>query len=145
MPTYSEQKILPYTPEQLFALVADVEAYPQFLPWCTGCRITRRDSETVFYADLVIGYKLIHERFSSKVTLAPSEAITVTYLQGPMKHLTNHWRFSPHADGCAIDFHVNFELRNPLFGRLVNMFFHEAVQRMVSAFEVRARQLYGIK
>lgn len=145
MPSYSEQKFLPYTSAQLFALVADVEKYPQFLPWCAACRITKRESESVFLADLVIGYKMFRERFASRVTLTTPDAIHVTYLQGPLKHLSNHWRFIPQDGGCLIDFHVDFELKNPLLQRLVGMFFHEVIQRMVGAFEARAKQLYAMQ
>jgi coenzyme Q-binding protein COQ10 len=145
MPQYAEQKFLPYTQDQLFAMVADVEAYPQFLPWCAACRITRRESDTAFLADLVIGYKLIRERFASRVTLTPSDSIHVTYLQGPLKHLSNHWRFVPQDGGCLIDFHVDFELRNPLLRHVMSMFFHEAIQRMVGAFEARAKHLYAMQ
>ncbi len=145
MPAYSEQKFLPYTQAQLFDLVADVEKYPQFLPWCAACRITRRESADVFLADLVIGYKLIRERFASRVTLTAPDAIHVTYLQGPLKHLSNHWRFIPQDGGCLIDFHVDFELKNPLFRSVMELFFHEAIQRMVGAFEARAKHLYSMQ
>ncbi len=145
MPQYEEQKFLPYTQQQLFALVAHVEDYPKFLPWCTACRITRRESDSVFFADLVIGYKMLRERFSSRVTLTAPDAIHVTYLDGPLKHLSNHWRFIQQEGGCLIDFHVDFELKNPFFQHVMEMFFHEAIQRMVSAFEARARQLYGMQ
>lgn len=134
---------MPYTPEQLFALVEDVEAYPQFLPWCRGCRITQREGN-VFHADLLIGYKMLRERFSSRVTALKPDHIHVEYLSGPMKHLSNHWRFLPQDDGtCVVDFYVEFEFQNPFLQRLIEMFFNEAVKRMVSAFEARAQALYG--
>lgn len=143
MPTHAEQRHLPYTPEQLFDLVADVEQYPRFLPWCRGCRITRREGN-MFYADLVIGYKMIRESFGSRVTALRPDHIHVEYLSGPMKHLSNHWRFLREDDGtCTIDFYVEFEFRNPLLQNLINVFFNEAVKRMVSAFEERAQALYG--
>ena len=88
MPTHAEKKHLPYTPQQLFDLVADVEAYPRFLPWCRGCRITRRDGD-VFYADLIIGYKMLRESFASRVTALEPDHIHVEYLSGPMKYLSN--------------------------------------------------------
>ncbi len=145
MPTHAEKRKLPYTPEQLFELVAAVERYPEFLPWCIASRITRRDGD-VFYADLVIGFKMIRERFTSRVTTHRPDHIHVEYLSGPMKYLSNHWRFLPEADGgCTIDFFVEFEFRNPVIQKLMEVFFNEAVRRMVAAFEARAIALYGAK
>jgi coenzyme Q-binding protein COQ10 len=139
---HGERKYLPYTPEQLFDLVADVEKYPQFLPWCLSCKITRREGN-VFYADLVIGYKMFREKFTSKVSLERPDRIHVEYLSGPMKYLSNRWCFEREKDGgCTIDFHVVFEFRSAIMQGLMGAFFHEIVRRMVSAFEMRAAQLY---
>ncbi len=143
MPTHAEKRHLPYTPEQLFDLVAGVEKYPEFLPWCISSKITKREGN-VIYADLVIGYKMIREKFGSKVTLARPDAIHVEYLSGPMKYLSNHWRFIRESDGtCSIDFHVDFEFKNAIFRSLMGIFFNEIVRRMVAAFETRAQALYG--
>ena len=143
MPTHAEKRHLPYSAKQLYDLVENVEAYPKFLPWCRGCRITHREGN-VFYADLIIGYKLLRESFSSRVTALEPYHIHVEYLSGPMKHLSNHWRFLPEEDGtCTIDFYVEFEFQNPILQNLINVFFNEAVKRMVAAFETRAKQLYG--
>lgn len=143
MPTHAEVKTLPYTPQQMFDLVADIERYPEFLPWCRAARIWKREGNVV-HADLVIGYKLFQERFTSKVTLKAHNQIHVEYVKGPMKHLSNHWRFLPsNPDSCCIDFFVDFEFKNPMFQKLMGVFFNEVVKRMVSAFEARARQLYG--
>ncbi|MCB9964382.1 MAG: type II toxin-antitoxin system RatA family toxin [Rhodospirillales bacterium] len=143
MPSHFEQKVLPYSCEQMFDLVADVGKYKEFTPWCIGSRIHKWEGEDTFYADLVIGYKLFRERFSSKVHLEPHERIHIEYLDGPLKHLRNEWRFIPECNGhCRIDFSVDFEFRNLLFQRLVNVFFTEVVRRMVSAFEKRAGDLY---
>lgn len=143
MPTHAEKRDLPYSAEQLFDLVAGVERYPEFLPWCLASRITKRDGD-VFYADLIIGYKMVREKFTSKVTTTRPGHIHVEYLSGPMKHLSNHWRFNERADGsCEIDFYVDFEFKNPVFQKLMGLFFNEAVKRMVSAFEERADALYG--
>jgi coenzyme Q-binding protein COQ10 len=142
MPTHAEQRRLPYTPEQLFALVADVERYPEFLPWCVASRIRRREGD-VFFADLVIGFKMVRERFTSKVTLNRPGRIDVTYTEGPFSHLNNHWVFNPLPDGgTEIDFYVDFEFRSKLLQTLIGALFNEAVKLMVSAFEKRARQLY---
>lgn len=139
-----EQKTLPYTPEQMFDLVADVDRYKEFAPWCVGSRINRREGAHVFYADLVIGYKLIRERFSSKVHLDRPNEIYIEYLRGPMKHLKNRWKFIREADGaCTIDFSVEFEFDNGMLQGLAHLFFNEVVKRMVGAFERRAEYLYG--
>lgn len=143
MPTHAEKRKLPYTPEQLFELVADVEKYPEFLPWCLSCDIKKREGN-VFYADLIIGYKFVREKFGSKVTLENPNSIHVEYLSGPMKYLSNHWKFIPEKDGgCTIDFYVDFEFKNFFFQKLMGLFFNEVVCRMVSAFESRAQKLYG--
>ena len=130
----------------MFDLVAAVDQYKEFAPWCVGSRINRWEGDDTFYADLVIGYKMFRERFSSKVFLERSDRIHIQYLEGPLKHLTNEWRFIPECNGhCRIDFSVEFEFQNFVFQSLVNLFFNEVVKRMVSAFEQRANELYGSK
>ncbi|MDX1401664.1 MAG: type II toxin-antitoxin system RatA family toxin [Kiloniellales bacterium] len=143
MPTHAERRVLPYSSAQLYNLVADVARYPEFLPWCIAARIKqKRDSHII--ADLVIGFKMIRERFTSHVYLNEQEMkIDVSYVDGPFKHLRNHWIFEPHPDGCEIDFYVDFEFRNRLLQKLMEALFHEAVRRMVAAFESRANDLYG--
>jgi len=145
MPTHAEQRVVPFTPEQLFDLIADIQRYPEFLPWCVGARIRKRDGNRIV-ADLVIGYKLIRERFTSTVTLSPEQnRIDVEYTDGPFKYLNNHWVFEPHPDGCLIDFYVDFEFRSKMLQKIIEVFFNEAVRRMVGAFEDRAHDLYGPK
>lgn len=142
MTTHAEKRNLPYKPDQLFDLVSDVELYPQFLPWCIASRITKREGN-VFYADLVIGYKMVREKFGSRVTALRPDHIHVEYLSGPMKYLSNHWRFIEEEDGSTtIDFYVDFEFKNRFFQSLIGTFFNEAVKRMVRAFEERAKDLY---
>jgi coenzyme Q-binding protein COQ10 len=142
MPTHAEQRVLPYTPEQLFALVADIERYPEFLPWCTGARIRERQPRFVV-ADLIIGFKMFRERFTSHVTLDPPGKIDVTYAEGPFRYLNNHWMFETAPEGCRIDFFVDFEFKSRLMQKVIEVLFGEAVRRMVGAFEKRARELYG--
>ena len=142
MPTHAEQKFLPYSPEKLFDLVAGIESYPEFLPWCVGARILRRE-ENVIYADLMIGFKMIRETFTSKVTLNRPGRIDVEYQKGPFKHLKNHWEFNPNPDGCSIEFYIDFEFKSRLLRTLIEPLFHEAVRRMVAAFEGRAKTIYG--
>lgn len=134
---------MPYTPDQMYALIADVDKYPQFLPWCVGARIKKREGP-VFWADLMIGYKLIRERFTSRVELHDTERrIDVSYTDGPFRYLNNHWIFIEQDGGCLIDFYVDFEFKNRMLQRVMGLFFNEAVRRMVHAFEERADALYG--
>lgn len=143
MPTHAEERIVPFQPRQMYDLVADVDSYPEFLPWCTGSRIRER-KETLIVADLIIGYKMIRERFTSRVTLKPEDLrIDVRYIEGPFKYLQNHWIFKEHPEGCLIDFYVDFEFRSRFLQRMIQPFFNEAVKRMVRAFESRAEELYG--
>jgi coenzyme Q-binding protein COQ10 len=143
MPTHAEKRHLPFTPQQMFDLVADIERYPEFLPWCVGTRIRSRDGDKIL-ADMIIGYKMFRERFTSHVTLTGPERIDVTYSEGPFKYLTNHWIFEPRADGtCLIDFYVDFEFRSRVLQRLIGTVFDRAVRIMVRAFEERATKIYG--
>jgi coenzyme Q-binding protein COQ10 len=144
MPTHAEQRVLPYTQEQLFDLVADIERYPEFLPWCLGARIRERQPHLVV-ADLIIGFKMFRERFTSRVELDPPRRINVTYAEGPFRYLNNHWIFEKVPEGCRIDFFVDFEFKSRLMQKVIEVLFGEAVRRMVSAFEERARDLYGVR
>ncbi len=142
MPTHAEQRVLPYTPEQLFALVADIERYPEFLPWCIGARIKERQPNLVV-ADLIIGFKVFRERFTSRVVLDSPGKIDVTYAEGPFRYLDNHWTFERAPEGCRIGFFVDFEFKSRLMQKVIEVLFSEAVRRMVGAFEKRACDLYG--
>ena len=143
MTTYAERREVPWAPEQMYALVADVERYPEFLPWCLAAKIRRREGPVIL-ADLVIGFRMVRERFTSRVALHPGHRIDVTYAEGPFRYLENHWIFEPTpGGGCIIDFHVDFEFKNRMLQKIITVLFNEAVRRMVAAFESRARQLYG--
>lgn len=143
MPTYTEKKTLPYTSDQMFDLVIDIEEYPNFLPWCIDCKIIKKRDEWIF-ANLVIGYKLFHEWFHCKIRVEEDKTIHVEYVNGPLKYLKNTWKFISHLDGSStVDFHVDFEFKNPMFERVVGVFFHEIAKRMVGAFVKRAEELYG--
>ena len=143
MTTHAERRFLPYSPQQLFDLVADVERYPDFLPWCVAARIRRREGNELF-ADLMIGFKMVREKFTSHVLLTPGRRIDVSYSEGPFKYLNNHWIFEPSGNGTDVDFYVDFEFRNKMLQTLIGALFGEAVNMMVAAFEKRARQLYGV-
>lgn len=143
MPSHQEKRILPYSAEQLFDLVMDIEKYPEFLPWCIGARINSRGKNEVS-ADVIVGYKMFRERFASRVHYIRPNAIEVEYLKGPMRHLQNKWVFTNMRAGqCEVDFYVDFSLESKLFEKLVDQFFHKALVKMINAFETRAIQLYG--
>ncbi len=143
MPAHSEKRILPYTQEQLFDLVAGVDRYPEFLPWCKQARILNQDAKSMT-ADLVIGYKIFQERFRSEVTLDRPKRIEVKYLSGPLSRLTNQWGFKPKGKGsCELSFDVDFDFRSSLLGAAMEIFFDKAILKMVGAFEARAAELYG--
>ena len=144
---HSERRVVTYPPRQLFELVADVGRYPEFLPWCHAARIRRRESPTVEIAELAIGFGPFHEKFVSRVVLAPDDPggprIDTTGIEGPFRLLKSRWVFQPHAEGTLIDFELEFDFRSMLLQKTVQLLFGEAVKRMVSAFEARAAQLYG--
>ncbi len=138
MPSHAERRFLPYKRDDIYELIANVAAYPEFLPWCLAARVRPIDA-TSFEADLVIGFKMIRETFTSRVDLAPPDRLDVTYTKGPMRHLDNRWLLEEADGGCIIDFDVSFEFRSVILQRLIGALFGEAVRRMVSAFEARAR------
>jgi len=143
MPTHAETKLVPYRPEQLFDLVADVGKYPQFLPWCVGARVrTRTDTESV--ADLTIGFGPFRESFTSRVELDRPHRVRVRYENGPFRYLKNQWTFSADPKGCRVDFFVDFEFRSRLLQAAIGVVFNEAVRLMVNAFLKRAREVYGV-
>ncbi|HRO12949.1 MAG TPA: type II toxin-antitoxin system RatA family toxin [Amaricoccus sp.] len=150
MPTHAETRIVPYSAEEMYGLIADVSRYPEFLPWCAAARIRSRkplpeaDGE-VIEADLVISFKVYRERFGSRVTLRPAaRRIDVEYLDGPFRYLKNHWRFEPRGPAeSEVDFFVDFEFRSAILQKLIGLVFHEAMLRIVRAFEKRAEALYG--
>ena len=149
MPTHSEKKILPHSARQMFDLIADIGTYPQFLPWCVAARIRgvsdlAEGSAQVIDAELVISFKLFREKFGSRVTLHPIEGkIDVEYLDGPFRYLNNHWVFrAVTPTSCEVDFFVDFEFKSAILQALIGVVFHEAMQRIVRAFEARAKVLY---
>lgn len=144
MPRHSETRHLPYSPEQLFAMVADIEKYDEFLPWVVAVRI-RSSSDTETVADLVVGFNAFKERFTSRVTKQHPHRIIVDYVDGPLKYLHNEWTFTPAPrGGTDLGFAVDFAFRSRLFETLAGSMFDRALRRMTSAFEQRAAALYGI-
>jgi coenzyme Q-binding protein COQ10 len=143
MPRHTETRNLPYSPEQMFDLVADVKRYQEFLPWVAATRV-RSDSETLMIADLVVGFKSLKETFASRVAKQRPTNITVDYIEGPLKYLHNSWKFEPDGKGGTnIHFCVDFAFKNRIFETLAGQMFDRALRRMIGAFEARAHELYG--
>jgi len=142
--SHQEQRRVAWSPEQMFDLVADIAAYPQFMPWCQAVRIRERHDQMVL-ADLIVGFNVMREKFTSRVTLERPNRIHVHYLDGPLQSLHNQWLFSPtEQGGCLIDFQVDFEFQSRMMQKLATIFFAEVVSRMVNSFEQRARILYPL-
>ena len=148
MPSHSESRHLSWTAQQMYDLVADVESYPKFLPWTAAARVRkitpRDDGARVMEADLVISFKVFRERFGSRVTLwDEARKIETEYLDGPFEYMKSNWRFEVSETGCIVHFDVDFALRSRLLQSAAELFFHEAMKRVVRAFETRAKELYG--
>jgi len=144
MPGIREVRRLPYGAEQMFDLVADVGRYGEFLPWVIATRV-KSDEETQMVADMLVGFKALREKFTSRVEKRRPEEIRVHYLDGPLRDLDNRWLFRALGEGeCEVDFSVDFTFRNPLFEKMAGQYFDRAFRKMVSAFEERAAQLYGV-
>jgi coenzyme Q-binding protein COQ10 len=142
MPRHTEKRFLPYTPEQLFDLVADVGSYQHFLPWVAATRI-RENDETGMVADLIVGFGALKETFTSRVKKDRPRQIDIDYVEGPLKYLHNHWKFRAVPGGTEVDFCVDFAFRNRIFEALAGQMFDRALRKMIGAFEARAAVLYG--
>lgn len=145
MPRHTETRFSPFTPAQLYALVIDVERYPEFLPWCRAARIIRKE-ENSFFGELVISFKHITERYTSKVTGladASEPSIDVSLVSGPFEYLTNHWRFEPTEGGTTIHFTLDFRFRSRILEALIGGLFGRATEKMTQAFMDRAQALYA--
>ena len=151
MPTHSETRTLPYSAQQMYDLVADVAAYPQFLPWCAAARVrsttpieTAHGEGVEMLADLVISFKVFRERFGSRVGLYPeTKHIDTEYLDGPFKYMKSTWDFADVDGGVEVKFFVDFEFKNIILQKAIGLVFYEAMNRIVAAFEARAKALYG--
>lgn len=148
MPSHSETRELPYSAQQMYDLVADVPAYPEFLPWTAAARVRSRRNEgarEIMEADLVISFKVFRERFGSRVVLDPAaKKIDTAYIDGPFRHLESTWLFHDLPNGhCRVEFTVDFEFRNRVLAGVIGAVFNEAMHRVVRAFETRANSLYG--
>lgn len=139
---HREQQFSPYSAEQLFALVADVEKYPAFLPWCRAARILE-NSESEFLAELVISFAHLSESYISRVKLSPNREISVNMVHGPFEYLHNEWLFTATDNGTMIDFEIDFKFRSRILEKLIGPLFQKANAKMVAAFKKRADELYG--
>lgn len=147
MAAHEQIRDVPYRPDDMFALVAGIERYPEFLPWCNGARIRRRDKQgdnEVLVADLIVSYKVFREQFTSRVTLDPKERrIDVAYVQGPFKYLHNNWQFEAlPGGGVRIHFFIDFEFRSATLQKMIGAVFARAFAKMMQAFIDRAEVLY---
>lgn len=143
MPGIHETRRLPYSAEQMFDLVADVKRYGEFLPWVIATRVKSDDGREML-ADMLVGFKMLREKFTSRVIKERPHSITVHYIDGPMRDLDNRWNFrSLGPDACEVDFHVEFTFRNALFEKMAGQYFDKAFRKMVEAFEERAAALYS--
>ena len=145
MKTYAERRWIRFSPEQLFALVADVERYPEFLPWCLSTRIVERESETVMLVGMEIGFSVMRERYTSRVTLTPGAAIDVESLDdSPFAALHTHWRFDAAPQGgTEVGFEIRFAFCSWLLQTMIGAVFNEAARMMLRSFKKRAEALHG--
>lgn len=148
MPKFETTRHVHHPPEKMFALVADIEKYPEFLPMCTGMAVRsrkERDGLAVLVADMSVGYKAIRETFTSQVVLKPDEnVIDVRYLDGPFRYLQNKWQFVPAADGGTdVHFFIEYEFKSRILGAMMGAMFDRAFRMFSSAFEKRADEVYG--
>ncbi|MDE2182135.1 MAG: type II toxin-antitoxin system RatA family toxin [Alphaproteobacteria bacterium] len=142
MASHSESRLVPYTAETMYAVVADMEKYPQFLPWCTGLKILSRESQNVLRVDMQVGFGGLHESYTSRVTLNPqARTIDITQVHGPFRVLDTHWRFTPTEGGSRVDFSISFDFKSRLLNAVAGAAFERVLFKMTEAFEGRARVL----
>ena len=138
MPSLGDSRVLAFHPKDLFDLVLDINAYPEFLPWCVGARVLEHHPDYLI-ADLVIGYKALREKYTSKVSFdADALTINVDQKSGPFNYLRNNWQFKDHARGCEIEFTLDFEFRSRILDKMIGGVFSKASEKMIESFELRA-------
>jgi coenzyme Q-binding protein COQ10 len=150
MPRFSNKRRVPYTAEQMFDLVADVERYPEFVPLCQALKLRQRnqkpDGTEVIVADMTVSFKLVKETFTSRVTLdRAGRKILVEYVSGPFSRLENRWTFEPNDCGCEVTFFIAYEFKSRMLALLMGTMFDTAFARLSAAFEKRADAIYGKK
>jgi coenzyme Q-binding protein COQ10 len=149
MPQFETSRPVKHSPKRMYALVADVERYPEFLPLCEGLTVRsrkERDGKALLIADMTVGYKAIRETFTTQVLLNGNDlAIDVKYLDGPFKYLDNRWRFEPLDDGgCSVHFFIDYEFKSRILGAVMGTMFDRAFRMFAEAFEARADKIYGV-
>ena len=150
MPVFQSSRSVGYVPEDMFALVADVERYPEFLPLCEALKVRRRnmldDGREMLIADMTIGYKAIRETFTSRVTLDPAAMkILVEYVDGPFSHMQNRWSFVPETSGTRVEFFIDYQFKSRMLGVLMGAMFDTAFRKFSDAFVERAGVVYGAR
>ncbi|MGV8939585.1 MAG: type II toxin-antitoxin system RatA family toxin [Allorhizobium sp.] len=148
MPKFETRRIVKHSPDQMYDLVADIERYPEFLPLCDALSVRsrkERDGKELLISDMTVGYKAIHETFTTQILLDPSERIIdVKYIDGPFRYLDNRWRFEQEGDGgCAVNFFIDYEFKNRILGALMGTMFDRAFRMFSEAFEARADKIYA--
>ena len=143
VPIHAEQATLAYTPDELFAVVADVKDYPLFVPWCSGAHI-QRESDQEIIADLTIGFGPFQESFTSHVVLERPKQVCVSAIDGPLQQLTNKWISTPVGDRTHADFIIDFQFKSHLLDHVANSMFNEAASRMMSAFESQVHLVHAM-
>ena len=149
MPMFNSTRRVKHSPAEMFALVADVEKYPQFLPLCEGLVVRRRTPREgggeVLLADMTVGYKAIRETFTTQVLLNKAErVIDVKYIDGPFKYLDNRWRFEAREEGGSnVNFFIDYEFKSRILGALMGSMFDRAFRMFTEAFEKRADTIYA--
>ncbi|MBI3676162.1 MAG: type II toxin-antitoxin system RatA family toxin [Proteobacteria bacterium] len=145
MPSHSETRVVPYTADLMYRVVADAERYPDFLPWVVSLRVLSRAKEgekDVLSAEMLVGFSALRERYTSRVVCDPvARTINVTQVEGVFRKLDNHWRFTPEGNGCRIDFSLDFEFKSRLLTAVAGTMFAHAATQMSHAFEARAKKL----
>lgn len=147
MPKFETVRTVAHEAGHMFDLVADIESYPDFIPYCENTRLIERQEGTeaaVLVVDMTVGYRILRETFRSRVTLdRPKLDIKANYISGPVKTLVNEWTFEPLASGSRIHFYLDYEFRSRALGALMNAMFDRVFKRFADAFEARADTVYG--
>lgn len=147
MPKFENHRPVRHSAEDMYALVADVDRYPEFLPLCEALTVRsrkERDGKTLLVADMTVGYKAIRETFTTQVLLNPAElAIDVKYIEGPFKYLDNRWKFQLAESGSIVDFYIDYEFKSRILGAVMGSMFDRAFRMFAEAFEARADKIYA--
>jgi coenzyme Q-binding protein COQ10 len=142
-------RVLPYAPEQLFTLVGDVEAYPQFVPWITAMRTWNGRADALVStvdAEAQVGFSFLREKFATRVRRdAAALTVDVSLLYGPFKRLSNQWRFVPHEAGTTVEFVIDFAFKSKILDAMLAANLDRAANTLIGCFEDRARVIYGPK